>query len=134
MSEKDTKRGVALGALFGIVAGFVTGILTAPKSGKETRKDIKETAHKVGGEAEKKLKALYQELNDVGAQVKKKAEGAVGKAGKELTELLDQADSVKQKIKELLSTIRDGEAGDKAVDTVLAEAEKLIAEARKKTK
>lgn len=31
----------ALGALIGAVAGVVTGILTAPKSGKETRADIK---------------------------------------------------------------------------------------------
>ncbi len=31
----------ALGTIVGIVAGIVAGVLTAPKSGKETRADIK---------------------------------------------------------------------------------------------
>lgn len=42
MSKKSTIIGVAVAAL----AGFVTGILTAPKSGKETRKDISDKASK----------------------------------------------------------------------------------------
>jgi len=42
MMKKETKFGlVAAGAA---VAGYVAGILTAPKSGKETRKDIKDKA------------------------------------------------------------------------------------------
>lgn len=36
------KAKFALGALIGVAAGFVAGILTAPKSGKETRQDIKQ--------------------------------------------------------------------------------------------
>lgn len=32
------------GAIFGIAAGLVAGLLTAPKSGKETRGDIKAKA------------------------------------------------------------------------------------------
>ena len=35
---------LALGAVFGAIAGFVTGVLVAPKSGKETREDLKHVA------------------------------------------------------------------------------------------
>ncbi len=35
---------LALGAVVGAVAGVVAGVLMAPKSGKETRGDIKKTA------------------------------------------------------------------------------------------
>lgn len=34
-------------------AGFATGILTAPKSGKETRKDLKKKAAKLKADTEK---------------------------------------------------------------------------------
>lgn len=36
-----SKGKVALGAIIGAAAGVVAGILTAPKSGKETRADLK---------------------------------------------------------------------------------------------
>ena len=34
----------AVGAILGAAAGLVAGILTAPKSGKETRQDLKNKA------------------------------------------------------------------------------------------
>lgn len=37
---------MVLGTIVGAVAGFVGGVLLAPKSGKETRKDIKDVAVK----------------------------------------------------------------------------------------
>ena len=51
----------ALGAVIAAIGGFITGILTAPKSGKETRQDIKDEAVKLKGEAEKTLKQLHTE-------------------------------------------------------------------------
>ena len=42
-----SKRKFVLGALFGAVAGVVAGVLTAPKSGKETRADLKKKANKL---------------------------------------------------------------------------------------
>jgi gas vesicle protein len=35
---------LAIGAIIGAAAGVVAGVLTAPKSGKETREDIKNKA------------------------------------------------------------------------------------------
>ena len=42
---------LAFGAVVGIVAGVVAGVLTAPKSGKETRADIKAKAEELKSQA-----------------------------------------------------------------------------------
>ncbi len=48
-----SKGKFALGALFGAAVGVVAGILTAPKSGKETREDIKRKANDAADKASK---------------------------------------------------------------------------------
>lgn len=45
------KGNFALGAIIGAVAGVVAGVLTAPKSGKETRADLKNKANELKDEA-----------------------------------------------------------------------------------
>lgn len=47
---------LALGAVVGAVAGVVAGVLMAPKSGKETRGDIKKTATNLKEKAVSKSK------------------------------------------------------------------------------
>jgi gas vesicle protein len=47
---------LALGAVVGAVAGVVVGVLMAPKSGKETRGDIKKRAVQLKKNAEKAKK------------------------------------------------------------------------------
>ncbi|MBH1980906.1 YtxH domain-containing protein, partial [Candidatus Saccharibacteria bacterium] len=42
---------LAIGAVIGAVSGIVAGILTAPKSGKETREDIKRKAEELKDQA-----------------------------------------------------------------------------------
>ena len=46
MAKKGTGK-FAIGAIVGAVVGVVAGILTAPKSGKETRADIKKKSDKL---------------------------------------------------------------------------------------
>ncbi|MGV9001698.1 MAG: YtxH domain-containing protein [Candidatus Saccharimonadaceae bacterium] len=75
---------IAFGAVFGAIAGFVTGVLIAPKSGKETREDIKnvaattkdsvvETAGKTKVTAEKKAQEAKAWGEDVVGDVSEKA-------------------------------------------------------------
>ena len=47
-----TKGKFVLGALIGAAAGVVAGMLTAPKSGKETRADLKSKAHDLRDQAD----------------------------------------------------------------------------------
>lgn len=108
--SKDANKKFALGALIGAVAGVVTGLLTAPKSGKETRQDIKNTANKVVVEAEKKLKGLYKDLSALIEKGNKRLATESGKAKKELEKNLDKAKNAQNKAKEVISAIKSGEA------------------------
>lgn len=117
-----SKKDVAVGAFIAGVAGYVTGILTAPKSGKETRKDIKQAAIKAKTEAERKLKDINAELNALIQKAGEMAQQTKGKASAEFEKLQAQAVEVRQKTREILSALHEGEASDedlqKAVDEV----------------
>ena len=54
-----------LGAAIGAAVGVVTGILTAPKSGKETRADIKKKAGEVKDVAGEKYSAVKDKVGQV---------------------------------------------------------------------
>ncbi len=124
MGSNNNGKKLAIGALVGAAVGFTAGILTAPKSGKETRKDIKNTAGKVYREAEKKLKALNNELGELiekGTILAKK--GGV-KAKDELDAALVNAKEAKQKVKEVISAIKSGETDEPELKKAIAEATK----------
>jgi gas vesicle protein len=94
-----TKGKFAIGALLGAAAGFVAGILTAPKSGKETREDIKDTAVKAKNTAVEKANVAKKKAGD-------KAEVFVGKAGKFAGNVADKvSDSAKDFTKDTKETI-----------------------------
>lgn len=115
---------LAIGALIGAAAGLVVGILTAPKSGKETRKDIKETAGKVFSEAEKRLKLLYGELNDLIETGKKEASKHSGKAKEELDKAIDVAQKAQFKAKEVITAIRSGETANPELENAIKDVTK----------
>jgi gas vesicle protein len=110
--SKDTNKKWAIGAIVAAAAGFVAGILTAPKSGKETREDIKNTANRVVSEVEKQLKKLHSEMNVVIEDAKKLLTGKSGKAKEDISKALHAAKEKQVKVKELLSALRDGGASD----------------------
>jgi gas vesicle protein len=112
----------AVGAAVAGVAGFVAGILTAPKSGKDTRKDIKNAASKAKSEAEKSLKVLHSDLNKTLADVKLKGEALSGKAKTEFEGIVEKAKVAKEKVREVLSTMHDGDADDPDLKKALKEA------------
>jgi gas vesicle protein len=66
--------------LFGAIVGAVSGILMAPKSGKETRKDIQKGVKQVQKKAEKEIHGVEQ-----------KAKKAFTKAKQEGTKELEKA-------------------------------------------
>ena len=43
--HKKTGGKFVIGAIFGAIAGAIAALLTAPKSGKETREDLKDKAN-----------------------------------------------------------------------------------------
>ena len=123
---KDRTKKFALGTLFAAIAGYLTGILTAPKSGKETREDIKETAQKGFSEAEKQLKALHTELGKLIDETKAKTGELSDKTKQELESLVGKAKDAKEKAREVLSAIHEGDAEDKDLKKAIGDATKAI--------
>ena len=121
--DKRTKR-FAVGAVVAAAAGYVAGILTAPKSGKETRKDIKDTAVRTYNAAEKELKVLHTELSKLMDEAGKRAGELKGAAQKNLDSAMATAKVAKEKARELLSAAHEGNAEDKDLDNAIKEAKK----------
>jgi gas vesicle protein len=121
----------AVGALVAAAAGYVAGILTAPKSGKETRKDIKDAANKHITEIEKQLKKKHTELNGLIKDASEKVAKAKGSAKQEIEQLVAKASQAREKIRIALSSVRDGESSDKDLQKAIDDAEKSIEHLKK---
>ena len=83
MAKSSSTGKLAFSAVVAGVAGFLAGILTAPKSGKETRKDIKSAAMKAKKDAEINLKSIHSELNKKITDTKEQGDKLSGKAKSE---------------------------------------------------
>lgn len=123
---KGTAKKFAVGAAIAAAAGYVVGTLTAPKSGKDTRKDIKDNAAKGVAEAEKQLQNVQDELKDLldGASVR--GEKLSKKAKEEFEDVLEKADVAKGKTREVLTALRKGTADDKELQRALNDAKDAI--------
>lgn len=117
---------LAIGGAIAAAAGFIAGILTAPKSGKETRRDIKDATTKGLREAEKELKKLHTELSKVLNDAKSQANKAGGKGKQELDSLVAKANATKEKAREMLSAIHEGDAEDKDLKKAVKDATEAL--------
>jgi len=127
-SHQEEKQGLvkklALGAALSALVGYLAGILTAPKSGKETRAAIKNKAEETYVAAEKELKKLHTELSDLIDEVGDRV--ASFRNSKEVNSALDKGRDARQKAREVLSTLHEGEASDKDLRNAIADANKAI--------
>lgn len=118
----DKNRGFALGAAIGAVLGVVAGILFAPKSGKETRADIKETAQKAAERFSKEASKLRSDL----LELIEKVESNAIETGKGLTDkakkLIEQAKHTRESLNELAVSVKNGEADDKDLNDAIKKA------------
>lgn len=124
MSDKSKK--FAIGAILATFAGYVAGILTAPKSGKETRQDIKEATVQARTQAERKLKELHSELDTLIEKGKSTLTTLKDKAQEELRDVLGQAQTAKEKARTVLSVMHEGKAEDKDLQKAIEEVGKAI--------
>lgn len=129
--SNGTGKKIAVGAAAAGLIGYVAGVLTAPKSGKETREDIKNATAKAKREAEKKLKELYSELNGQIEEAKKKGAKLSGKARDEFDRVISSADVVKEKVRILLSALHEGDADDPELKQALKDAKSAVKQLEK---
>ncbi len=123
---RDTTKRFALGAVVAAAAGYLAGLLTAPQSGKETRKEIKDTTNRGIREAERQLKKLHTELNDVLAEATDRADKLSGKAKEELDVAVQATRRVKETARDILSAVHEGRAEDKELEKSIKDAKKAI--------
>lgn len=123
-SNADIAKKVAIGAAITAVLGYLAGILTAPKSGKETRADIKNKATETYAAAEKELKKLHTELTDVIDEVSDRISDFRNR--KDVTSALDKGRDAKQKAREVLSLLHEGDTDDKELKKAISDATKAI--------
>jgi gas vesicle protein len=88
--KRDAKN-IGLAVIVGLAAGYALGVLTAPKSGKETREDIKDLSAKAYKAAEARLKDSYEDLNDVIAKATKQAKKLSDSGRDQLDDLVSAA-------------------------------------------
>lgn len=125
MAKNSVKKLAVIAALTA-AAGYAVGILTAPKSGKETRADIKRTADKGLSEAEKRLKQVSNELADLLSEAKKRGADLSGKASKELESLTGKASDAREKVREIMSAVHEGDASDEDLNTAMKQASSAL--------
>ena len=129
MSRKDNHNNAkrfAIGATIAAAAGYIAGLLTAPKSGKQTRSDIKAAADRSLAEAEKELKRLHTELGKVIDEAKVRGDKLGSQAQKELTKLVEKAKDTKEKAREMLSALHEGDAEDQDLKRAIVNANRAL--------
>lgn len=129
MAKRQAK--LAIGALIGAGIGYAAGILTAPKSGRETRHDIQKAASKAKSEAERSLKHVHSELDTLIEKGKRQFAAAGSKAQAGFEDALHKAQSAKEKARELLSALHEGEADDKDLQKAVTETKNALSHLKK---
>lgn len=117
--KQDTTKKLAIGTSLAAAAGFVAGILTAPKSGKETRRDIKKAAKDGVNRVEAQFNKTHEQLNSALEEAQTKAGQLSGKARDELNAAVDKAKAAKDKAQTVFSSMRGGGVEDKDLQKAL---------------
>ncbi len=129
--QRQTLKRLAIGSTVAAAAGYVAGVLTAPKSGKNTRDDIRNATERSRTEAEKDLKLLHTELGKTIKDAKAGSDKLGSRAQKEAAELIDRAKDTKEKAREVLSAIHEGDADDQDLKRAVKNANTAVKSLRK---
>jgi gas vesicle protein len=124
--KENTGKKMALSALIAGVAGYVSGILTAPKSGKDTRKDIVEGAEGFKEDAEDQLKKANDELKDLLKDAKTKTVALSAQAREEFNEAVLRAKDAQNKAATTLKAVKNGAADDPDLNKAVKQAKQAV--------
>lgn len=126
---KGTRFAVVTAVAAGL--GYVAGILTAPKSGKETRKDIHDKALETKEELTKKLDKVSSDLGEVIATGKAKVKSLEATAKTEMEQAVNAAVVAKDKARDMLAAVKRGEAEDKDLKKAVKDVHSAIENLKK---
>jgi gas vesicle protein len=128
---KGNARKFAITTAIAATAGYVVGILTAPKSGKETRDDIKLTVDNGVSEVEKQLNHAQDELKKLIEQVTSAPGKLNAKAKAEFDEVVGKATDARNKSQEVLRAVRKGSSDERELQVALNQAKSALKHLRK---
>jgi gas vesicle protein len=120
--KQNTGKKMALSAVVAGIAGYLGGILTAPKSGKETRKDIVENAEGFKEDAEDQLKKANDELKVLLKDAKTKSVALSAQAREEFNEAVLRAKDAQNKASTTLKAVKNGAADDPDLNKAVKQA------------
>jgi gas vesicle protein len=120
--KQNTGKKVAASALIAGVAGYLSGILTAPKSGKETRKQLVEDAESIKVSTEEQLQKANEELKVLLKDTKTKTVALSGQAREEFNEAVIRAKDAQNKASTTIRALKNGEAEDPELNKAVKQA------------
>jgi gas vesicle protein len=120
--KENTGKKIALGAAVAGVVGYLGGILTAPKSGKETRKQLAEEAEGVKESTEEQLSKANDDLKVLLKDTKTKTVALSAQAREEFNEAVIRAKDAQNKTSAALKAIKAGEAEDPELNKAVKQA------------
>ncbi len=127
----DKLRKVAMGAMVGAAAGFVAGVLLAPKSGKETREDLKNSGKKLAHEADRHAKRLLTELSDTVDKATSELSRATDQVKEELGKQASRAVRSRDQLATVMTAVRSGNSSDEDLDIAVKNAQNALDSLRK---
>lgn len=126
MGKAGTFKKIAIGAAIAGAAGYAVGVLSAPTEGKKTRKKLKKSAERGVSDIEKQLKRLHSDLGDMVSQAKDSSDDMSGRAQKKFMSAVEGARDAKDKLRDVLSAVHEGEASDKDLQKALEDARRTL--------
>jgi len=120
--RENTAKKIAVGSAIAGAAGYLAGILTAPKSGKDTRKDIVDKAGDIKDNSEDQLMQLNDELKRLIKDTKVKTVAMSSTARAELNEAVIKAKDAQNKSAQVLKAVKSGEASDPDLNKAVNQA------------
>lgn len=92
--ESNLSKGLLIGFLTGGIVGAALALLYAPKSGKELRKDLKDSADEWMDETEKFLESAKEKAEHALNEGKKKGEQLIADAKVKADDILKDAEKI----------------------------------------
>jgi gas vesicle protein len=120
--KQNAGKKMALSALIAGVAGYVGGLLTAPKSGKETRKQLAEEAEGLKESTEDQLQKANDELKVLIKDAKSKTVALSAQAREEFNEAVIRAKDAQNKASTTLKALKNGSAEDPELNKAVKQA------------
>jgi gas vesicle protein len=130
MAKGNAKR-FAITTALAAAAGYIVGVLTAPKSGKESRDDIKLAVDNSKAEVEKQLQHAQDELKKVIDQVTSTPAKLNTKAKAEFDDVISKANGAREKSQEVLRAVRKGSSDERELQVALNQARSALKHLRK---